>query len=89
MSLAALGPISPAHLKLIFELHGYKVTDLDEFNWVLDLEPPSEAIILPRLGDLVPLEILMDTGFTKAGMDLRTYLKLRAMAERELSLYNN
>lgn len=88
MSLAALDPISPEHLKLIFELYGYRVTDLDDFNWVLDLEPSKESLILPRLGDLVPLEILIDTAFTKAGMDLRSYLALRTRAEKELSLYN-
>ena len=88
MSLAALDPISPEHLKLIFELRGYKVTNVDEFNWVLDLEPSRESIILPRLGDLVPLEILMDTAFTKAGMELRSYLALRTQAGKELSLYH-
>ena len=87
MSLAALDPISPEHLKLIFELHGYKVTNFDDFNWVLDLEPPRESIILPRLGELVPVEILLDTVFTKAGMGLGAYLALRARAERELTLY--
>jgi hypothetical protein len=81
LSIAALAPISPIHLKKIFELRGYTVTSEDEFNWVLDSDSTGEPIILPKCGDLVALEVLMDVVFTKAGMNLRTYLALRQRAE--------
>jgi hypothetical protein len=86
LSIAALAPITPEHLKIIFELYGYKVIAEDKFNWVLDLAPVTdsapqgEPIILPKLGDLVSLEVLMDSVFSKAGMDLRTYLALKDRA---------
>ncbi len=81
MSIAALAPISPKHLKRILELHGYTETASDEYNWVLDLDPPGVPIILGRKGDLVPLEILMDVVFTKAQVGLARYLHLRQKAD--------
>ena len=78
MSLAALAPIDPVSLKCIFELSGYTVVGEDQFNWLLTHKDKSLPITLPKLGDLVPLEILMDTVFTKAGMDLRIFFELKS-----------
>ena len=83
MSLAALAPIPPERLKQIFELYGYKVVLEDHYNWVLAQGPKDTPIILPKLGDYVPLETLMDTVFTKASMDLRAYLALKKRVEEQ------
>jgi hypothetical protein len=81
LSIAALAPISPENLKAILELFGYRVVACDSYNWILAQNATDTPIILPMLGDLVALEILMDTVFTKAGMDLRTYLALKRRVE--------
>jgi len=89
MSLAALAPIDPVSLKCIFELNGYAVIHEDDYNWLLSHSDEKLPITLPKLGDLVPLEILMDTVFTKAGMDLRVYTELKGrVAGANLPRYN-
>lgn len=80
MSLKALAPIAPVHLKAILELHGYSVIAEDSYNWVFARSHDDVPLIVPMLGDMVSLEVLMDIVFTKAGMDLRTYLALRGKA---------
>jgi len=77
LSIAALAPISPPHLKDVFLLHGYNVISEDDYNWVLAVGDRDAPIILGKLGDHVPLEILMDTVFTKASMDLHAYITLK------------
>jgi hypothetical protein len=81
LSLAALAPISPEHLKKILELHGYSVIAEDEYNWALGNNPLGEPLILPKLGDSVALEVLMDAVFVKSAMNLQRYLFLKGKAE--------
>lgn len=85
MSLNALAPVSPKTLYEIFCLSGYAVIVEDSYNWVLAQAETDIPIVLPKRGAFVPLEILMDTVFTKAGMDLRTYLILKLQVEQKIT----
>jgi len=70
-------------LKRILELAGYKVILQDHYNWILAKDDFDFPVVLPRLGDHVPVEILMDTVFAKAGMNLHTFMAFRKAAEVE------
>jgi hypothetical protein len=73
-------------MKEILEYFGFSVIVEDEYNWVLSetknhsgiaLAGEVEPIILPKLGDLLALDVMMDT-LIKAKMDLHTYFALKA-----------
>jgi hypothetical protein len=73
----AVAPIPPIALKDILCLHGYRVTAEDDFNWSLvDKNPNSEPIIIPKIGDLVALDVMMQT-LIDAKLNLSTYFALK------------
>jgi len=74
----AVAPIPPEALKRILELYGFEVIAEDDFNWVLadPKNPVSEPIILPKLGELVDIDIMMQT-FIDAKMSLQIYFALK------------
>ncbi|SRR5258708_39193942 len=74
----AVAPIPPTALKQILELYGYVVIAEDDFNWVLSESKNeiSEPIIIPKAGDLVAIDIMMQT-FIDAKMNLQTYFMLK------------
>ena len=73
--------IPPECLKRILVLYGYKVSDEDEFNWILTREG-SAPIPVPKLGELVGADVLMSI-LSKAKMDNRVFLSLLAIYENE------
>ena len=76
--MPAVACIPPWAMKEILEHFGFSVIVEDEYNWVLSetknhsgvaLAGEVEPIILPKLGDLLALDVMMDT-LIKARMDL-------------------
>lgn len=74
----AVAPIPPGALKTILELYGFEVIAEDDFNWVLAEPhvPESEPIIIPKLGDLVALEVMMQA-LIDSKLPFGTYLALK------------
>ena len=75
----AVAPIPPHDLKQILVLFGYKVIAEDEFNWVLahDVKDGADVpIVIPKLGDLVALDVMMETLIT-AKLNLQVYFALK------------
>jgi hypothetical protein len=74
----AVAPIPPWALKEILERYGFQVIAQDEFNWVFSesKESVSEPIILPKMGDLVAIDIMMQA-LIDAKMNLQTYFVLK------------
>ena len=79
--MPAITSISPECLKRILVLYGYKVSDEDEFNWILTREG-SAPIPVPKLGELVGADVLVSV-LSKAKMDNRVFLSLLAIYENE------
>ena len=84
--MPAVACIPPWAMKEILEHFGFSVIVEDEYNWVLSetknhsgvaIPGELEPIILPKLGDLLALDVMMDT-LIKAKMDLHTYFALKA-----------
>jgi hypothetical protein len=85
--LPAVACIPPWAMKEIMELFGWSVIAEDEYNWVLSdskdhigvTDPTAEIkepIILPKLGDLLAVDVMMDT-LVAAKLDLQTYFALK------------
>jgi len=76
--MPAIAPIPPWALKQILELYGYKVTYEDQFNWLLEdpSQKDAEPIPLPKLGELVAVEIMMQA-VLGSKMGLPTYFILK------------
>lgn len=72
----ALAPITPQQLHDILIAAKFVVVNEDDMNWALARSDTDEPIILPKLGELVAVEVLMDTVF-KSGLGLKAYLALR------------
>lgn len=74
----AVAPIPPNALKEILCLHGYRVIAEDEYNWSLAdrAQEKSEPIIVPKIGDLVALDVMMQT-LIDAKLNLSTYFALK------------
>lgn len=73
-------------MKEILLRFGFETIAEDEYNWVLSETKDhlgvaavgeKEPIILPKLGDLLALDVMMDT-LIKAALDLHTYFALKA-----------
>jgi hypothetical protein len=73
-------------MKEILELFGFQVIAEDEYNWILSetkdhlgvaQEGEKEPIILPKLGDLLALDVMMQT-VIQARLDLHAYSLLKA-----------
>ncbi len=84
--MPAVACIPPWAMKEILEHFGFGVIAEDEYNWVLSetknhsgvaVPGELEPIILPKRGDLLALDVMMDT-LIKAKMDLHTYFALKA-----------
>jgi hypothetical protein len=71
-------PVPPLAFKQILELYGFKVISEDEFNWLLadPHQPDSEPLILPKIGELVAIDIMMQA-MIDAKMGYATYFALR------------
>jgi len=85
---AVLAPIPPLALKRILELYGFKVISEDEFNWLLadPGQPSSEPIALPKMGELVAIDIMMQA-LIDAKMGYATYFALRDKVIAKAVLY--
>ena len=81
-------PIPPKQLKRVLELHGYKIVGEDEWNWAL-AKDSGVPILIPKEGEFVAVEVMMDTlhkaGITEPG----TYFPLRDQAAKELGIHPN
>jgi hypothetical protein len=74
----AVAPIPPWALKKILELRGFEVIADDDFNWAMadPKLPASEPMIIPKTGDRVAVDIMMQT-FIDGRMNLREYFELK------------
>lgn len=95
--MPALRPIPPWAMKEILERAGFQVIVEDEYNWVLSetkdhlgvaTEGEKEPIILPKCGDLLALDVMMDTVFVKARLDLHSYFALKATVLGKLESFD-
>lgn len=84
--MPAIAPISPWAMKTILELFGFQVIAEDDYNWVMSETKEhlgvaesgeKEPILLPKLGDLLALDVMMST-VINAKLDLHTYFALKA-----------
>src|SRR5947207_1205849 len=84
--MPAVTCIPPWAMKEILLRFGFETIAEDEYNWVLSetkdhlgVATPGEKepIILPKLGDLLALDVMMDT-LIKAKLDLHAYFILKA-----------
>ena len=85
--MPAVACIPPWAMKEILELFGWSVIAEDEYNWVLSdakdhigmqdsAAEVSEPIILPKIGELVAVDVMMDT-LVAAKLDLQKYFVLK------------
>jgi hypothetical protein len=79
--MPAIAVIPPECLKGILILYGYKVSSEDQLNWVLVREG-SVPITVPKLGELVGLDVLM-SALNKSKMDNDVFFSLLAIYENE------
>jgi hypothetical protein len=81
-------PVPPKQLRRIAELRGYELVGEDEWNWAL-ARGKGIPIIVPKDGDYVSVETMMDVlhgvGLTTPG----DYFPLRDQAAKELGLQPN
>lgn len=91
--MPAIACIPPWAMKEILEQFGYEVIAEDEYNWaMMDRKETSggakeerEPLILPKRGELLALDIQMDT-LIKAKLDLHTYFSIKARVLGTLDL---
>jgi hypothetical protein len=81
-------------MKEILSHFGFQVIAEDEYNWVLSetkdhlgvaTADEKEPIVIPKLGDLLALDVMMDT-LIKSKLDLHTYFALKAKVLGTLDL---
>jgi hypothetical protein len=80
----AVAPIPPRALKDILCLHGYTLIAEDEYNWSLTdkTQEKSEPIIIPKIGDLVALDVMMQVLIdTKLNLNIYFALKERVLGK--------
>jgi hypothetical protein len=77
----AITPLPPEYLKGILILYGYKVSDEDEFNWVL-IREGSTPIVVPKIGEMLNSDVLKSV-LEKSRMDNHVFLSLLAIYENE------
>jgi len=73
--MPALAPVPPETLKRILEKYGYHLLKDDEYNWVLVHDEKDLPIVIPKLGDLVAVDVMMGA-LNMAKMDNATYFSL-------------
>jgi hypothetical protein len=81
--MPALAPVPPRVLKRILELDGYECVAEDATCWIL-LSKNHPAVI-PKIGDLVALEI-MDSVLSPSQMSNRRYFELLEQARKDCGL---
>jgi hypothetical protein len=95
--MPAIACIPPWAMREVLEHFGFQIIAEDEYNWVLSetkqhlgvaTPEEKEPIILPKLGDLLALDVMMDT-LIKAKLDLHTYIALKAKVLGTLDLVGN
>lgn len=95
--MPAIACIPPWAMKEILGHFGFQVIGEDEYNWVLSETKDhlgvaeageKEPIILPKLGDLLAVDVMMDT-LIKAKLDLHTYFALKSKVLGTLDLIAN
>jgi len=64
----------------MLEAVGYTVVHEDDYNWVLERGPEDEILPLPKLGELVAIEV-MDSLLHKARINDKVYFELLARVE--------
>lgn len=76
--MPALAPIPPWALKEMLTLYGSRILFEDECNWLLEdpNQPAAEPIVLPKLGELLAIDVMMDT-LVNARTNTRVYLSLK------------
>jgi len=72
--------ISPLLMLQIVLKFGYKLLGQTEYNWIVSRDGEDEPLVLPKLGRLVSVTV-MTRVFEHSGMDMGTYLALKAMVE--------
>jgi hypothetical protein len=94
--MPAIAPIPPWAMKEILELFGFQVIAEDEYNWVLSETKDhlgvaeageKEPIVLPKLGELLALDVMMQT-VIHARLDLHAYSLLKAKVMGRLDPFN-
>ena len=81
-------PIRPAQLKRIAELRGWHLLAEDEWNWSLSKDT-SVPITIPKDGEFVPVDIMMDV-LHKIGVDTPgDYFMLRDQSAKDLGIQPN
>lgn len=58
--MPAVACIPPKVLKCILELDGFTVRHEDDYNWAMMKDDVLEIVIVPKHGDLVALDVLMN-----------------------------
>jgi hypothetical protein len=85
--LAVPTPIPPKQLKRVLEMRGYILDNEDQWNWAM-VKDNGVPIIIPKDGDYVSVEIMMDA-LHKSGTMLGDYFPLRDQSAKELGLQPN
>ncbi len=94
--MPAIACIPPWAMKEILERFGFQTIVEDEYNWVLSetkdhvgvaTAGEKEPIILPKLGDLLALDVMMDT-LIKSRMDYHTYFALKALVLGKMEAFD-
>lgn len=74
--IVVLAPLPPNELLAILQLYGYKIIAESPYNWVLTRDEDDIPLIVPKLGDAVPVET-MESVFEHSGMNLAVYFALK------------
>ena len=72
--------VAPGVFKKLLEKKGFRVIDEDMSNWVMAAGEKDVPFTVPKLGDLVALDLMMNV-LDKAKIDNGTYLGLLAEIE--------
>ncbi len=86
--MAAPRPVPPGQFRKLLEHDGYRVIDEDMSNWVMAKGESDIPFTVPKLGDLIPLDVMMNV-LDKARIDNGTYFRLLAEIEPESPLPPN
>jgi hypothetical protein len=80
--VVAIKPVPPGTLKKILERAGYGDCGEDVYNWVMVKGDDGIPITLPKLGDLVPVDVMMNA-LHLAGIDNLSYFTFLQEASAE------
>jgi hypothetical protein len=72
-----VAPVPPSELLAILQLYGYKIVVESYYNWVLVHEDGDTPLVLGKLGDAVPVEV-MENMFSHSGMTDAVFFALKA-----------